>query len=138
MIEINITAVIQLVNFLVTLVVLNYLLIRPVRNILRQRREKTEGLNREIESFVQEAKTHLNEYEAALAKARDEANTNRKAAKDEAEVAEKAILAQAAKEAQATLQGRQAALREESGNAYAALKAQIPAYAEAAVGRLIG
>ena len=68
MIDINITAAIQLVNFLVTLAALNYLLIRPVRETIRKRKELMSGLGREIDGFLEEAQTRLAGYEAALTK----------------------------------------------------------------------
>ena len=48
MIDINITAAIQLVNFLVTLAALNYLLIRPVRETIRKRKELMSGRDRRL------------------------------------------------------------------------------------------
>ena len=44
MVDLNITLWIQLANFLVTLVVLNYLLISPIRKIIRKRKDNVEGL----------------------------------------------------------------------------------------------
>lgn len=137
-IDINVTVVIQLVNFLVTLVVLNYLLIRPVRDIIRKRREMMEGLGREIEGFADQAEERLSAYEAELSKARDEAGARRRQAKAEAEAEEKAILAAAGKEAQAAIQARQVAVRTEADTAYAALRENVPAYADAALAKLLG
>lgn len=137
MIEINITVLIQLVNFLVALVVINYLLIRPIRNVIRERREAMDGLGHEIDGFSNEAETRLSAYEAALASARDDANTRRKQAKVAAETEEKAILASATKEAQTKMQAQQAAVQAEANAAYAALKEQVPAYADAALARLL-
>ncbi len=138
MIEINITAVIQLVNFLVTLVVLNFLLIRPVRNMIRQRKDMMEGLEREIGGFAEEAQNRLAAYEAALARARDEAGLRRKEARLEAVAEEKAILVRAGREAQGLMRAQQAAVRAEADAAYAALREQVPAYADAALARLLG
>lgn len=138
MIDINITAAIQLVNFLVTLVALNYLLIRPVRDMIRKRAELTAGLGREIDGFVEEAQTRLANYEAALTAARNEAVALRKEARAAAEAEEKAILARAGKEAQAAVQAGQAAVRAEADAAYAALREKVPAYADAALAKLLG
>ena len=54
MVDLNITLWIQLANFLVTLVVLNYLLISPIRKIIRKRKDNVEGLIGEIEAFTAE------------------------------------------------------------------------------------
>ena len=130
MIDINITAAIQLVNFLVTLAALNYLLIRPVRETIRKRKELMSGLGREIDGFLEEAQTRLAGYEAALTAARNDASALRKE--------EKAILARAGREAQASIQAGQASVRAEADAAYAALRKQVPAYADAALARLLG
>ncbi len=136
MIDINITAAIQLVNFLVTLAALNYLLIRPVRETIRK--ELMSGLGREIDGFLEEAQTRLAGYEAALTAARNDASALRKEARAEAEAEEKAILARAGREAQASIQAGQASVRAEADAAYAALRKQVPAYADAALARLLG
>ena len=134
MIDINITAAIQLVNFLVTLAALNYLLIRPVRETIRKRKELMSGLGREIDGFLEEAQTRLAGYEAALT----DASALRKEARAEAEAEEKAIRARAGREAQASIQAGQASVRAEADAAYAALRKQVPAYADAALARLLG
>ncbi len=50
MIDINISVFIQMANFLVLLVLLNLVLYRPIRAILKQRQERIEGLSAEAES----------------------------------------------------------------------------------------
>ena len=66
MVDLNITLWIQLANFLVTLVVLNYLLISPIRKIIRKRKDNVEGLIGEIEAFTAEKQQLLDEYESEL------------------------------------------------------------------------
>ena len=78
MVDLNITLWIQLANFLVTLVVLNYLLISPIRKIIRKRKDNVEGLLGEIEAFVAERQQLLDEYESELRKAREAAAIYRK------------------------------------------------------------
>ena len=73
MVDLNITLWIQLANFLVTLVVLNYLLISPIRKIIRKRKDNVEGLIGEIEAFTAEKQQLLDEYESELRKAREAA-----------------------------------------------------------------
>ena len=78
MVDLNITLWIQLANFLVTLVVLNYLLISPIRKIIRKRKDNVEGLIGEIEAFTAEKQQLLDEYESELRKAREAAAIYRK------------------------------------------------------------
>ncbi len=137
-IDLNITLWFQLVNFLITLVVLNYLLVAPIRKIIRERKQKVEGLSGAIDSFVEESQNLLEGYEAELAKARADANSHRKAAKAEAEAAERSILAAAGKDAQASLQATQAAVRAEAESAHKALQTEMKTFADAALAKILG
>ncbi|MFW6315458.1 MAG: ATP synthase F0 subunit B, partial [Desulfohalobiaceae bacterium] len=72
MIDLNITMLIQLVNFLILLAVLNLILIKPIRGIVQQRQEKMAGELSRIEEFNAEAERKMQEYQQALDKARQE------------------------------------------------------------------
>lgn len=137
MIDLNITLLIQLVNFLVTLVVLNHLLIRPVRDIIRRRKDTVHNLHQHIADFTTKADMALAHYDAALARTREEATLIRKQAKAEAEALERDLLAVAGKDAQACLQEAQAAVRIEANKARDVLRQDIPAMAKAAVEKLL-
>lgn len=138
MIELNITVWIQLANFLITLVVLNYLLIRPILSIIRERKEKVDGLVSDIDSFADRSRELLADYEAQLAQARAAANVRRKEVKAEAETEERALLAEAAKEAQARIRSSQEAVREEAETARRALQGEMKSFVTAAVTKLVG
>ena len=73
MLDLNITLLFQLANFLIALFVLNILLIRPIRRIIRQRKDVMDGMRGEAESFEDEAAKRLDNYEAALVQARRDA-----------------------------------------------------------------
>ncbi len=137
MIDINLTIVIQLVNFIVTLVVLNFLLIKPVRGIIRQRRDLAAGFLGDAERFNSEAATRLERYEAVLTQAREQGAAERETQKTAALQQESAMLAAAHTDAQDFLQQS----REETRKAVAAagrdLRAQIPALAAKAAERLL-
>lgn len=92
MVDLNITLWIQLANFLVTLVVLNYLLISPIRKIIRKRKDNVEGLIGEIEAFTAEKQQLLDEYESELRKAREAAAIYRKDGKVMGELERRAFL----------------------------------------------
>lgn len=138
MIELNITLWFQLANFLVTLVVLNYLLVAPVRKILRQRKEKTTGLVGEIEAFAMQGRKMLEDYETELARIRAEAGLRRKQAKVEAEAEERALLSEAHKDAQERLQASQAAIRAEAVSARQSLEADLKSFTDAALAKVLG
>ena len=70
MLDLNITLLFQLVNFFVALILLNVLLIRPIRNIIRQRKSVMDGMGSEAASFEEQAAQRLADYEAQLQGAR--------------------------------------------------------------------
>jgi F0F1-type ATP synthase, subunit b len=138
MLDINITLLIQLVNFIVTLAVLDFLLIKPIRGIIRKRRDLASGMLSDAETFTTEAAQKLEEYEAALAKAREEAALAREAFKNEAHVAENTILENARKDAQDFLTASREETRTAIAQAMADMDARIPNLARLAVNRLLG
>ena len=131
MVDLNITLWIQLANFLVTLVVLNYLLISPIRKIIRKRKDNVEGLIGEIEAFTAEKQQLLDEYESELRKAREAAAIYRKDGKVMGE------LDAASKDAQSEVRTTQAAVRADAGVTRRALQAKMHEFTEAAMAKLL-
>lgn len=70
MLDLNITLVFQLVNFFIALFMLNILLIRPIRTIIKKRNGIMDDMAGEADSFETQAAERLAEYEAELARAR--------------------------------------------------------------------
>ncbi len=138
MLDINITLLIQLGNFIVTLFALDFLLIKPIRGIIKKRRDLAGGMLADAERFTTDAAAKLEKYEAALARAREEAAALREASKSEAAAREASLLETARQDAQEYLQSS----REETRNAVAAamadLEKRIPDLSKLAVTRLLG
>lgn len=138
MFDVNITLVIQLVNFIVTLVVLNFLLIRPVRDIIRKRRDLATGLLTEAEQFTTNAAEKLENYEAVLAKAREEAAHIRETRKNEARAHEAEALETAHREAQEFLQTSREETRKAVDGAFASIEKRIPDLGKMVAAQLLG
>ncbi len=137
MIELNVTLWIQLANFIITLVVLNVLLIRPVRDMIRQRKETFDGMEREIADFTDRAGTELAAYEETLRKAREDAAEVRKAARAEADAQGRTLLAEADLDARESLRRSQADVRADAEQAAQSLRERVGDFAQAAVDRLL-
>ncbi len=137
MIDLNITVWIQLVNFLITLVVLNYLLISPIRKIIRKRKDNAEGLLGEIEAFNAESQQLLDEYDSEIRKARGAAVIYRKDGKTMGELERARIFEAANKDAQAELRMTQSAVRADSAKALRALQGKMREFTEAAMSKLL-
>lgn len=138
MIDIDITVLFQFANFVITLVVLNFLLISPVRAIVKKRRDLAAGLLSDTESFTSDAAKKLEQYEAALAKAKEEAVTIRDAQKAEGASTQENLLHAAQQEAQEYLAASRGQTRAAIAEASAALKKRVPDLAALAAAKLLG
>ena len=66
MIDLNATFFVQLVNFVLILILLNVILIGPIRKILKKRAEFVASQMEGIESFASSADAKLKDYELSL------------------------------------------------------------------------
>lgn len=125
MIDLDITFFIQLANFFIVLAVLNPLLIKPIRKIIKERKEAAAALLGESEGFFQSAEGKLDQYEKALAKVREEALVDREKARNEAILAGDDITSKAAREAQASLKAARERIDADTAAAFEALRGEI-------------
>ncbi len=138
MIELNVTFFIQLVNFLILLLVLNLILFRPIRGIIKKRADvMAQGLE-EAEKFSSEADEKLNSYEAKLQEAREEANEIRAAKKQEGQEEEKAKLDAASSEAAKIIQDAREKIAKEKESALSSLKGKVDDFAKKATEKVLG
>lgn len=137
MVEINITLVIQLVNFIVALIVLNYVLIKPIRGILQKRRSIVDGLVGETEKSKNEASVRIKNYEAELEAARSAASAQREAIKQQGLDAEQSILTEAQTEAHNFLMKTRKEVEQEVASAMKVLRSQVDSMAGLVVARVL-
>ena len=138
MFDVNITLVIQFVNFIVTIVVLDFLLIRPIRAIVKKRRDLASGMLSDAEQFTAEAAGKLESYETALAKAREDAAKAREERKNEAVSREAELLQTAQRDAQDFLHTSREETRASVASAMTDMEKRLPELANLAVSRLLG
>lgn len=130
MIDLDWTFFAQLVNFLIILTVLNLILFRPIRGIIKKRAEVMSEKLGSIEAFTAQAESKLENYKASLSGARVEAQQLRVTLKAEGTEAEAAVLSKAGAEAAEKVA---AARKEIDGQKQAALKAlrnEVAGYAK--------
>lgn len=125
MLDLNITILFQLVNFLIAVYVLNILLVRPIRAILQERKNTMDNLQGEADAFSREASERMAAYQAALTSARQEATQNREAARAAGLTEQQSIVAAAGQKAQAHIASAQENIKKEAAEALAALKKQV-------------
>lgn len=137
MIEIDITLVVQFINFVITLVVLNIILVRPIREIIKKRAGVMADLVGETERFTQTADEKLKNYEAALDEARKAGTSERLRYKDEGQSEEKEIVTAASTQAQQQLAQARSEIESQSKTAMDTLKSQVDSLADKAVAKIL-
>lgn len=138
MIDLDVTIFIQLINFLITIVVLNFLLIQPVRKQLSARNALTSGYAADIEKFTSEASEKLSGYEAALADARAAAAQARDTIKAEGSAREMELVHKAQAEAQVFLQTSRDETAKDAQAAMNSLLSQVNDFAKTAMKKILG
>lgn len=138
MIELNWTIWIQFANFFVLLAVLNVILYKPLREVMKRREETVSGGHdraRELEGQINEKMSRYQEQlQEARARGNEERATLRKAALQE----EGTILGAAQEEASRHLQGIKGQVAAEAETAREALKAETDALASQIASRVLG
>ncbi|WP_029897291.1 ATP synthase F0 subunit B [Desulfohalovibrio reitneri] len=138
MIDLDITIFIQLVNFLIMWFVLDLILFRPIRGIIRKRNEHMEQQMDTVEKFSGQATEKLKNYEAALAEARTAGAQERDRLKEEGLGKEQELVGAAQKDASAKVQASRQEISAEADKAKETLKADVRKLAEAATAKILG
>jgi F-type H+-transporting ATPase subunit b len=137
MIEFNITFFIQLVNFLITLAVLNLVLYRPIRGILKRRAEQMAARMQEIEEFSQTAEEKISSYEKSLNQARREGQEVRSSFREQGYEEEGTIVEAASREAAKVVAAAREKIAAERKAAAVALQKEVEKYAGQAVEKIL-
>lgn len=138
MLDLNITLVFQFVNFIIALFVLNWLLIKPVREIIRKRNGIMDDMAAEADNFHAEAQKRLDAYEASLAEARKQAGETRESGKNEGLAELQAIVGNAQQSAKELLEENRKALHGEAEKALTELRNGIDGFSTRLGEKLLG
>ncbi len=137
MIKLDMSLIIQLVNFLILLAVLNLIFYRPIRSIIKKRAERLSSDMSEIEEFNGKAKNKLQEYEQTLTEARQEGVEIRNSYKEEGKKEEKSKLAEANQEASQYLDSARQETKEQEKKARETLDQQVDQFAKLVADRIL-
>lgn len=125
MLDLNITLVFQLVNFFIALYVLNLLLIRPIREIIRKRKAVMDDMSGESESYEYQAEQRLSDYDSQLTRARQDAGQNREKAREAGSAEQASLVAEAQKRAQEIIAETRRNLQAEADASLKELRGQV-------------
>ncbi len=137
MIELNVTFFIQLVNFLIVLLLLNLVLYKPIRGMLRKRAEIMAQKVSQVEAFTGSAEEKMKTYEAELDKARIKAQEIRSDYKGEGFARENEIVDAASGEAVSFVKSARDKVSKEKESAIAKLKKEIDKFAAKATEKIL-
>ena len=137
MLDLNITLVFQLVNFFIAIFVLNILLLRPIREIIKKRNGVMDNLASEADSFESQAAERLANYEAELARARQDAGLTREEGRNAGLTEQQGIVGTAQKSARDILADTRRSLRGQAEATLSELRNQVSDFSARLADRLI-
>jgi|UniRef100_A0A7V6A2T0 F-type H+-transporting ATPase subunit b len=138
MIDIDWTLFVQILNFLVLVFLLNVVLFRPIRKILRARQARLAALEGDLEGLAGSRQGLLSEVDEQLTAARREGLGLREKLRLEGAQAETSLLEQVKKEVDAQWAKVEAKIKEDVGKAREALSAQAEDFAQALAAKILG
>ncbi|RQD57596.1 MAG: hypothetical protein D5R98_09180 [Desulfonatronovibrio sp. MSAO_Bac4] len=137
MIELNVTFFIQLVNFLLVLLLLNLILYKPIRGMLKKRAELMSQQVSKIENFTETAEDKMASYEQDLDKARIKAQEIRTGLKEEGYENEKVIIQDANNEAGSMVKTARDKITKDKDAALSSLMKEVEKFASKATDKIL-
>ena len=137
-VNLNITTLIQVVNFLILIALLSRFLFTPLKKFLAERAEGIEKALAEARLARETAAKAQEEHRAQILAAQREAAALREQAQREVEAERQRLLKQSRDEAQRVLDEAKAAIEMETRRARAALREEVVTLSLAAAERLLG
>jgi len=138
MINPDITLIIQMVNFLILLFVLNLILFRPIRNIIKERNQIIQNFNSDITSLTDEAQDSMERFEKKVLEAKKEGMARVQGMKGEGEQAEAELITATNTEVQAKIEEARQKVASDIQEARTQLQAQVQAFSVAVTEKVLG
>jgi F-type H+-transporting ATPase subunit b len=138
MIELDWTLFVQILNFLVLVFLLNMVLFRPIRKIVRDRQARLTLFEEDISGLANNRQGILGEVEEQLTGARREGLGLRESLRQQGSQAESSLLEQVKKEVDAEWTKVEAKIKKDVAKARDALKAQSQDFAMALATKILG
>ena len=137
MLDLNVTLLFQLANFFIAIYVLNILLIRPIREIIKKRNGVMDDMAEEAGSFEYQAAERLTNYEAELARARQDAGSNREEGRAAGAAEQQKLVGEAQLSARNILAETRASLQAQAAETLETLRKQVGEFSSRLADRLI-
>lgn len=132
------TLFVQIANFLFIFVALNFILYRPIRKILRERKERMTGLRNSIDNLRNEAEEKRAEFANKVNEAKMAGFQKKEALKAEGTNEEKHIIGEIQQEVQANMESVRSQIAKDVENVRNALREEIKVFSAAIVHKILG
>ena len=129
---------VQMANFIVLIFILNAVLYKPIRRILKERKEKIQGLEGGIKSFEQDAAESEQAFQAKMKEARSKGFQEKEALKEAGQEEEKRLVDEINQKAQADLETVRAQIAKDAEDAKGKLKAEVEVFSAAITEKILG
>lgn len=138
MVSVDGSIVLQIINFLLLIWILNMVLYKPIRKILRARKEKMAGLRSDIDGSAQQVKSKQDAYAEGVRQARATGQKEKETLLQAASEEEKMIIGKINVAAQAELKVVKERIAQDMGTVKTALENEIDAFADAIGKKILG
>ena len=138
MVTVDITMVIQMINMVVLMFLLNGVLYKPVKKILKERSEKMQGMQNDVAKFEENARLRQEEVDAKMSKASGKAKAALDAARAEAQAAGDEKMASIKAEVDQFKEKQLADINTQIDAAQTELKANLDGFATDMASKILG
>jgi F-type H+-transporting ATPase subunit b len=138
MVSIDWTIYVQIANFIVLIFILNFVLYKPIRNILRQRKSKMEGLAVSISTTTKEADDKNQAFSDGIKSARTQGQKEKEALIQAAAEQERTIVADINAKAKAELDAVKEKIAQEASQVKNELEKEIDFFANTITQKILG
>ncbi len=138
MITIDLTMPLHILNILILIAVMNAVLYRPVRGILRKRKEEIATMENDIVNFEKNAKLRVEEFDQKLNEARSKAKDQFDGVKKEAQDISNSEVAEVRKASDAHKAEELDKVKSQVASAEQSLKGELEGFANEMAGKILG
>jgi F-type H+-transporting ATPase subunit b len=138
MIKFDLSILYQIINFLVLVWLLNRILYRPIRDILKKRAEKITGLEQGIDQAKNGAVEKVKAFDEGIRTARAKGMKAREELIAQAEDEEKRVIEELNKKAQAQMAETRKNIAKDVDKARASLLGEVDAFSNAITQKILG
>ncbi len=138
MVDINLTVIPQIINFLILIFAMNVVCYKPIRRILLERKAKVDGLTEDIDSAATLSDEKDKAFSKGVREARAKGQKEKEVLLNEAGDEEKVIVGKIMDKARADLATVKEQIAKETEEVKTALEKEVDAFADAITQKILG